>query len=731
MAYGNGNGAGSPTYGNGGGSPTSDNVLNLTNAEFSDDLRFVDSEYNFTDPPRYFKANDPYYFEVDNIPLKQLQENCLWLRDQIAGKDLDVTGISTRKITDLQPYTSNADRVVNVRPGKFTARVNDAYSNRNSVWENFLADSANSVDINSSPIYNPASLSIDDSAFSILVGQTVTQLMYNNGLYDHFQTHAADVQKPVVNTSTVGGPLSLQFTTTRQYLPGGDNASNLPKVRTAIWKQLVNNSPAISSNLRPDLQQLSVDFCRRWNGIFRTAVVNVPNSLSIQVPVFDENDYLDNDTVYDPQVRIDLIFMYTHPVDSTSTTTTPINSATPNTITTPQLGLVRGAGSILTANNALDISENPQFIGNDLWTQQAGQSDAYYDTSQNKSDGASLSIQAPLADQPLGGQETVPFPGKATGNSFPSPDDLLNLAPIISQNAVEIEFSLIGQSVLPLCYVVVKKDSPIITDLDIIDIRPFLRTTELTYNERSGVAAANPPLSLANPATGKSELYTAVETVRDYGDAKLELLRNEIQGLIDSVPIAQPVCALQFRSENYVNEQNLTIVEQRTQNNGDEDHSVNYLANAPSYWSDVAGGRTFQQVATGATSVNLIPGKYLIEGTITSIDKDFQGATNVDWTVTLRDDTTAIYPNTSDNVLALSCFRGGQGSSRNTEVNGSVAFSTILTVGENAQDVDTATTSFGITLSRSGGSATPNFTAGVTLTRVANTDGSPGLIRAV
>jgi len=29
----------------------------------------------FTDPIRYFKANDPYYWEVDNIPLKQLQEN--------------------------------------------------------------------------------------------------------------------------------------------------------------------------------------------------------------------------------------------------------------------------------------------------------------------------------------------------------------------------------------------------------------------------------------------------------------------------------------------------------------------------------------------------------------------------------------------------------------------------------------------------------------------------------
>ena len=44
---------------------------------------FSDSQFKFTEPVRYFKANDPYYYEVDNIPLKQLQENCLWLRDQL------------------------------------------------------------------------------------------------------------------------------------------------------------------------------------------------------------------------------------------------------------------------------------------------------------------------------------------------------------------------------------------------------------------------------------------------------------------------------------------------------------------------------------------------------------------------------------------------------------------------------------------------------------------------
>ena len=51
---------------------------------------YANSQYKFTDPIRYFKANDPIYYEVDNIPLKQLQENDLWLKDQI-GSVLDPT----------------------------------------------------------------------------------------------------------------------------------------------------------------------------------------------------------------------------------------------------------------------------------------------------------------------------------------------------------------------------------------------------------------------------------------------------------------------------------------------------------------------------------------------------------------------------------------------------------------------------------------------------------------
>ena len=43
------------------------------------------TSYTFTQPIRYYKANDPYYYEVDNIPLRQLEENILFVKDKLEG----------------------------------------------------------------------------------------------------------------------------------------------------------------------------------------------------------------------------------------------------------------------------------------------------------------------------------------------------------------------------------------------------------------------------------------------------------------------------------------------------------------------------------------------------------------------------------------------------------------------------------------------------------------------
>ena len=69
---------------------------------------YQESSYRFTDPIRFFKANDPYYFEVDNIPLKQLQENCNWLKDQVRlATETQLTSIKRVDIDELRPYAGS------------------------------------------------------------------------------------------------------------------------------------------------------------------------------------------------------------------------------------------------------------------------------------------------------------------------------------------------------------------------------------------------------------------------------------------------------------------------------------------------------------------------------------------------------------------------------------------------------------------------------------------------
>ena len=94
--------------------------------------------------------------------------------------------------------------------------------------------------------------------------------------------------------------------------------------------------------------------------------------------------------------------------------------------------------------------------------------------------------------------------------SFPSPDDLLNLAPVISENLEVTAWPLIGQTILPIAYIRVRNGQvglpDILTQDDIMDIRPFFRTTELAYNERAGIAAATPQISIANPVVSEAHL---------------------------------------------------------------------------------------------------------------------------------------------------------------------------------------------------------------------------------
>jgi hypothetical protein len=724
--YGEDSGSG----GSGGGDDS--NILNLTNYGALDTV-FTESAYRFTDPPRYYKANDPYYYEVDNLPLKQIHENCLWLKDQIAGVDTEVSGIPTRKIVDLQPYVQETDRVLNVRAGKFTARINDAYSvSPSNFWATFATNQT--VDFSRSPIYLNPSVSVNDSTFSTLVGQTVNQVLYNNGLYDHYQHYPSlmQIQPPITTSNVPNGPINFNFISTPTYLTTAAlSITDIPKVKAAVWKQRTDTSVVGGPPYTPDLQQLSVDFCRRWKGVFRTSVVNSPITKSINIPAFDANDYLDNNTGegLDAQVRIDLVFMYAHPVDATESHIAKSTGEGPERITVPTLGLVKGAGAILSPNSlqadaADDIITTPSIIGGSDWQTQSTNNDKYYSLLQNGLGDASLAIQATLSDQ-LAAHS--PF-GPTVGASFPSPDDLLNLAPLLSQDAIDSGLQTIGQSVLPICYVIVKKDSPVILEEDIIDIRPFLRTAELTYNERAGVAAANPPLSLANPATGKYELYNSIQGIRDYLMTYIAQLTGELGANFEGAftvpkpsftsPVGNPI--------EVVAAATLGSLSRRIPLHGEATTVNNNIVNYPQAFASYSVSSAIRATADG--TFTMIPGIYEVDWycNVTHNSGDARGDYE---SHIMSSDGVNDFPGTDTWMQRIDDIGPGNQSAGGTDGSmGSSRMRGFITVTQ--EMFDNNENSLYFALKKVGGGGGNLKQGGVaTLTRVQNLDGSEGTIK--
>ena len=212
---------------------------------------------------------------------------------------------------------------------------------------------------------------------------------------------------------------------------------------------------------------------------------------------------------------------------------------------------------------------------------------------------------------------------------------------MLAEDIGDESFALVGQSVLPLCYVIVKKGNPIIKEDDVLDIRPLLRTAELTYNERAGVAAAIPPLSLANPATGKEELYEAVQVLRDYSDDKLAGAMDVLGQRLDSekvIPKPMQVFVTGSHS-NLHDKRNIPFYDQQTVNNYQfaQDSAVG------------ADPTVFTKYTGSTEEIQFINGIYLIE-----IDIALRGQSNAQysWTGSIRDGVgnTALqlYPSVPD-----------------------------------------------------------------------------------
>lgn len=471
---------------------------------------YNDSPYRFTSPIRYFKENDPYYYKVDNIPLKQLAENDEWLKDQItgilgaSGAGSTSTEIDRSGFSELKPYVNGYDNVVRVKPGRFTARINDAYSitplqrmqqvlgfnlGETSVWQ---------FDTINSNVIGPAMQKFK----STLAADALNM----NGLYERAFTYPVKGLRYGSNSLNNTIPMGSNGDNRAQPLyPNSVGFIGFADLASSSFNALQYNYYDANQGFE-NLGYIEALFTQKWRGAIRTSVVDIPNELTIEIPAFEPGDTVytaeDGTAVNIPATqRIDLIFAYSKPIDASSTTIAKYVGGAPTTITEPALGLVIGTG--------LGINFN-----------------AFNTTARGFFESIAIRDANGVARiLPSVGDETAVNTGLGgVKGSFPSPDDLMNIAPLLCETLETTNYALIGQSILPIAYVVVRQNAQtnetwgnILQTTDILDIRPFFRTTELAYNERAGIAAAVPQISFANPVASEGYVdLTARNIVQDY-----------------------------------------------------------------------------------------------------------------------------------------------------------------------------------------------------------------------
>lgn len=505
---------------------------------------YFSTPYSFVSPIRHFKANDPYYYEIDNVPIKQLEESTNFLKDQVDGlitfKDESVE-IDRKGFSELKPYATGTERAVRVKPGRYTARINNAYDltplqTVTHVLGKDLFTTDGEFEFSTWEVESNLGASVSAALSQLSLG-ILGEPYLMNGLYerafvypvgsrwgDDYPTNL-NAGFPYLNVSSPGYDYGLQpignginldaaYPNYEGVLPlYGTSGSQSPEptYRFSMGGIGAKNQGTIESM-----------FIKRWRGAIRTSVVDVPNELSIDIPAWDPQDFYITDENGDKQLigstqRIDLLFIYSKGIDESSTKVLEFDAnGNPRSLDRATLGIVKGAGIGVSreeggnANGPLATKEGSNKIkiqsleGTPLMLSHPGD----YDN------------QLPIGFETSAG---------VIRGSFPSPDDLMNLAPVLSENLETTALPLIGQSILPIAYIVVEGDGAgPITDLiqpeNIIDIRPFFRTAELAYNERAGIAAATPQISIANPVVSEAHLHDALKVVHDK-------LKQDIDGI--------------------------------------------------------------------------------------------------------------------------------------------------------------------------------------------------------
>lgn len=479
---------------------------------------YYDTDYTYIKPVRHFKSNDPYYYEVDNIPIKQLEENTNFLKDQVdglltRGENNTTVEIGREGFSELKPYSLGNDRKVRVKPGRYTARVNNAYDITplqvieqvygftNTGTSEPSAINVWSVETNKGP-------GVSAVLEQIREGFTAGSLNMNGLAERAFVFPIADedvrnsVDQNLLNITSPGFDEIANQNANNQPLYPNYVGAILQHTTVDTTRNLTLLRNIYSGGATTGYQQgrLESEFIKRWRGVTRTTVVDVPNELEITIPDFDEDDFycFDSDgerqDLYSNQ-RIDLLFIYTKGVDETTTTLAKFENGTAKTIQKAELGIVKGAGIGMSLQTANDNTNRDDRV--DL---------------QTSIEGTPIMVAHP-GDHGDNAASSTGFYTSSAGyirGSFPSPDDLMNLAPVIAENLETTSLALIGQSILPIAYIRVQRDMGPVADVinsdDIIDIRPFFRTTELAYNERAGIAAATPQVSIANPVVTEAHL---------------------------------------------------------------------------------------------------------------------------------------------------------------------------------------------------------------------------------
>ena len=102
---------------------------------------------------RYYLPGDPYYYEVDNLPLQDLQANDASLQAQIDALntriDSALTAPSRYGFNELLPYwDKNHDGVLRVMDGNFISRVNTK-----ATFENGLMERLHGSDVDSNSVW--------------------------------------------------------------------------------------------------------------------------------------------------------------------------------------------------------------------------------------------------------------------------------------------------------------------------------------------------------------------------------------------------------------------------------------------------------------------------------------------------------------------------------------------------------------------------------------------------